>query len=180
VAIEAGERELTCLRAADAVVWRARLGEIDRVLLARCGCGLRRDRRRPSGRLVGRRRFARRCRRLALDRAERVAQPLDLCYICHMRGNTTKRAGSTRTFSVSVDAKTKRALRALADAEFGGNLSALVSDFAEEARRRLAAGEYLRKHRISKLGESEAAELQSQIDREVALAKRRRSKRRAA
>jgi hypothetical protein len=43
-----------------------------------------------------------------------------------------RRAGATETFSVSVDADTKRALRTLADAEFGGNLSALVTDFAEE------------------------------------------------
>jgi len=36
-----------------------------------------------------------------------------------------RRAGATETFSVSVDPETKRALRALADAEFQGNLSAL-------------------------------------------------------
>jgi hypothetical protein len=50
-----------------------------------------------------------------------------------------RRAGATETVSVSVDAETKRALRKVADAEFEGNLSALVTDFAEEARRRMAA-----------------------------------------
>ena len=65
-----------------------------------------------------------------------------------MTARRPRRAGATRTFSVSVDAETKRALRTLADAEFGGNLSALVTDFAEDARRRLAAAAYLRSHGI--------------------------------
>jgi hypothetical protein len=97
-----------------------------------------------------------------------------------MAATRTRRAGSTETFSVSVDAETKRALRALADAEFAGNLSALVKDFAEDARRRMAAGEYLRKHRIVKLTETEADALQAEIDREAALTRRRRRKRQVA
>jgi len=86
----------------------------------------------------------------------------------------TRRAGATETFSVSVDRETKEALRGLADAEFGGNLSALVTDFAEEARRRKAAGDYLRRHGISKLSKPEAETLQSQIAVEVAAAKKKR------
>jgi hypothetical protein len=97
-----------------------------------------------------------------------------------MKKRGTRRPGATETFSVSVDGETKRALRALAEKEFGGNLSALVTDFAEEARRRMAAGEYLRRHRIPKLTESEAEELQRQIDREVGAAAKRRKRRRAA
>ena len=50
----------------------------------------------------------------------------------------TRRAGASETFSVSVDPETKRALRALANRDFGGNLSALITDLAEEARRRMA------------------------------------------
>jgi len=42
---------------------------------------------------------------------------------------------------VSVDAETKKALRKLADADYAGNLSALITHFAEDARRRMAAGE---------------------------------------
>lgn len=102
-----------------------------------------------------------------------------VCYTFSMNAKKSRRAGATETFSVSVDAETKRALRALADKEFGGNLSALVTNFAEEARRRLAAGEYLRKHRIPKLAASEADELEATIDREVATA-RKRGKGRAA
>jgi hypothetical protein len=91
-----------------------------------------------------------------------------------------RRAGATETFSVSVDSETKRALRALADKEFGGNLSALVTDFAEDARRRLAAGAYLRGHRIQKLTADEADRVQAEIDREVASARKPKKRRAAA
>ena len=83
-----------------------------------------------------------------------------------MKGKKSRRPGATETFSVSVDAETKRALRALADSEFGGNLSALVTDLAEEARRRMAAGGYLRRHRIPKLTDAAAEQLQADIDSE--------------
>jgi hypothetical protein len=97
-----------------------------------------------------------------------------------MNAKKSRRAGATETFSVSVDPETKRALRALANKEFGGNLSALVTDFAEEARRRLAAGEVLRKHRIPPLAAGEADQIQTEIEREVANARKRRKRRAAA
>jgi hypothetical protein len=92
----------------------------------------------------------------------------------------TRRAGATETFSVSVDPRTKRALRALADEAFGGNLSALVADLAEEARRRMAAGAYLRRHRIPELSKREADALEAQIGREIAASRTRRGKRKVA
>jgi hypothetical protein len=85
-----------------------------------------------------------------------------------------RRVGATETFSVSVDPETKRALRALADAEFQGNLSALVTDLAEEARRRMAAGAYLDRHGIAKLTKPEADALQAEIDRELRAQRRRK------
>jgi len=91
-----------------------------------------------------------------------------------------RRLGATETFSVSVDPETKRALRALADSAFGGNLSALVTDLAEEARRRLAAGAYLRRHRLADPTRDEADAVQAQIDREVAAWRKRKTRRRAA
>jgi hypothetical protein len=94
-----------------------------------------------------------------------------------MNAKRRRRAGATVTFSVSVDPATKRALRKLADSEFEGNLSALVTDFAEEARRRMAAGDYLRKHRIAKLDAREADDLQREIEREILSFKRRRRRR---
>jgi len=90
-----------------------------------------------------------------------------------------RRAGATETFSVSVDRETKEALRALADAEFGGNLSALVKDFAEEARRRTAAGHYLRRHGLPNLTKAEAEKLESELAAEVRAAKKRSSIRKA-
>ncbi len=97
-----------------------------------------------------------------------------------MTAKKARRPGATETFSVSVDPETKRALRALADREFDGNLSALVTDFAEEARRRMPAGEYLCMHRAPKLAGAAADELEAAIDREVAVARKRRKRKRAA
>ena len=92
----------------------------------------------------------------------------------------TRRAGATETFSVSVDPETKRALRALADSAFGGNLSALVTDMAAEARRRMAAGAYLKRHGIAEPTAREADALEAEIDREVAASRKRRPRRRVA
>ena len=81
---------------------------------------------------------------------------------------------------MSVDPETKEALRELADREFGGNMSALVTDFAEEARRRKAAGDYLRRHGIPKLTPKQADELRAQIEGELLVAKRRPKRRKVA
>ena len=91
-----------------------------------------------------------------------------------------RRTGASETFSVSVDPETKRALRALANQDFGGNLSALVTDLAEEARRRMAAGAYLRRHGISVPTKAEADLIEAQIAREIAAWKKRRRKRKVA
>lgn len=96
-----------------------------------------------------------------------------LCYTVSMK-RKSRRAGATETFSVSVDPETKRALRELADKEFAGNLSALVTDLAEEARRRMAAGAYLERHGVPQVGKAEAEAIQADIDREVRSARRRR------
>ncbi len=92
----------------------------------------------------------------------------------------TRRLGATETFSVSVDPDTKRALRALAKSDFGGNLSALVTDLAEDARRRLAAGAYLRRHKLSVLTRAEAELLESVIEGEALASKKRKRKSKAA
>jgi hypothetical protein len=103
-----------------------------------------------------------------------------MSYTLSMKAKRSRRAGATETFSVSVDPETKRALRALADKEFGGNLSALVTNFAEDARRRLAAGAYLLAHSVPPLAAGEAERLEIEIDREVASARRRRKRTAAA
>ena len=92
----------------------------------------------------------------------------------------TRRTGATETFSVSVDPETKRALRALANQDFGGNLSALVTDLADEARRRMASDGYLRRHGISVPTKAEADAVEAQIAHELAVGKKRRTRRRVA
>jgi hypothetical protein len=97
-----------------------------------------------------------------------------------MKRTRPRRAGATETFSVSVDPETKRALRQLADRDYDGNLSALVTDLAEEARRRLAAARYLDRHRVPDLRPQEAAALEAEIAREAAAWKKRRAGRTVA
>ena len=92
----------------------------------------------------------------------------------------TRRAGATETFSVSVDPGTKRALRTLANRDFRGNLSALVTDLAEEARRRMAADAYLRRHGFATPTRVEADRLEAEIGRELSAWKRRRRRGKAA
>jgi hypothetical protein len=76
-----------------------------------------------------------------------------------------------------VDRETKRALRALADQDFEGNLSALVTDFAAEARRRMAAGRFLHLQGVPELSPSEAGRLEAAIARDVETARKRRKRR---
>ena len=91
-----------------------------------------------------------------------------------------RRSGATETFSVSVDPETKRALRKLADSDYGGNLSALVTALAEEARRRTSAGAYLRRHKIPPLDRADIAKVEAAIEHDVAAAKKQRKGRRVA
>jgi hypothetical protein len=79
-----------------------------------------------------------------------------------------------------VDPETKRALRALANQDFQGNLSALVTDLAAEARRRMAAGAFLRRHGISTPTSAEADMIEADVARELAVWKKRRRRRRVA
>jgi hypothetical protein len=97
-----------------------------------------------------------------------------------MKRPKQRRAGATETFSVSVDPATKRALRALANAEYGGNMSALVTALAEEARRRTSAAAYLKRHALPSLTQADAAALEAELEREVAAARQPRKRRRVA
>ncbi|MCL2726216.1 MAG: hypothetical protein FWD69_17470 [Polyangiaceae bacterium] len=47
-----------------------------------------------------------------------------------------RKKGQIEIFSVSVDAKTKRVLKAHADRVFDGNMSAMISAFGREAEKR--------------------------------------------
>jgi len=68
----------------------------------------------------------------------------------------------------------------LANAEYGGNMSALVTALAEEARRRTAAGAYLRRRALPTLGPAEVAAVEAELAREVVVLQRPRKGRRVA
>jgi len=91
-----------------------------------------------------------------------------------MKQKRQRRAGATETFSVSVDPETKDALRALADSNYGGNLSALVTDMAEDARRRMAAGAFLKRNKLREVTIHEAKSIEAELEREVAAWRKRR------
>jgi hypothetical protein len=97
-----------------------------------------------------------------------------------MKPKRQRRAGATETFSVSVDPETKDALRALADSAYGGNLSALVTALAEDARRRMAAGAFLRRSKQPDTTAEEAQALEAELEREVAVWRKRRKGRKVA
>jgi hypothetical protein len=97
-----------------------------------------------------------------------------------MKRTRQRRAGATETFSVSVDLETKKALRFLADSDYGGNLSALVTDFAAEARRRMAAAAYLKRHGVPLPTADDAVRIEAEIAAEAAAWKKRGKGRRTA
>ncbi len=74
------------------------------------------------------------------------------------------------TFSVSVDARTKRVLKKHADRVFGGNMSALISAFGREAEKRDANDWLVRDAGGSALTD----ELREELDAEFAGTKRKK------
>ncbi|MGH7434885.1 MAG: hypothetical protein ACRENE_04355 [Polyangiaceae bacterium] len=74
------------------------------------------------------------------------------------------------TFSVSVDARTKRVLKRHADRVFGGNMSALISAFGREAEKRDAIDWLVRDAGGSTLTD----ELREAIDAELAGTRRKK------
>lgn len=55
-----------------------------------------------------------------------------------MKGGRTRRAGATETVGVSLDAETKRKLKALAAERHQGNVSALITEMTEAAVKQAA------------------------------------------
>ena len=74
------------------------------------------------------------------------------------------------TFSVSVDAETKRILKRHANRLFGGNMSALISAFGREAEKREALEWLIRDAGGSRLTD----ELRAEIDAELRGKKRKK------
>lgn len=74
------------------------------------------------------------------------------------------------TFSVAVDSRTKKILRAHAERLFGGNMSALISAFGREAEKRDAMHWLVE----DSGGSSLTDELRMELDTEFSAPKKRR------
>jgi hypothetical protein len=79
-----------------------------------------------------------------------------------------KRKGRTVTFSVSVDARTKKLLRDVADRSYRGNVSELITLIAEQAARQEAAAELLALHGRLSMTEEECEAFEREIAAELA------------
>jgi hypothetical protein len=67
-----------------------------------------------------------------------LPEPSALCYTAFMR------SGRTKTTSFSLDEETRLNLKALADRHHGGNVSALLAEFASREKKLLAAEAYFK------------------------------------
>ena len=84
------------------------------------------------------------------------------------------RSGKTVTFSISVDEETQRVLKAEAQRNYGGNVSALVAAIAKEAKRQSALEWLLQRSATPPMTELERETLLAEIDGTPASKKRRR------
>jgi hypothetical protein len=76
-----------------------------------------------------------------------------LCYTAFMR------AGKTKTTSFSLDEETRLNLKALADRHHGGNVSALLAEFASREKKLVAAEAYFKKYNVPPLTEAASARI---------------------
>lgn len=86
-----------------------------------------------------------------------------------------RRAGKTATFSISVDAETQRILKAEAKRSYDGNVSALVTAIAKEAKRQSALDWLLQRSGATTMTDAERDALLAEIDGKPAPRKRGRS-----
>jgi hypothetical protein len=91
-----------------------------------------------------------------------------------------KRRGRTVTFSVSVDAHTKRLLRDVADRAYRGNVSELITQIAEQAARQEAAAKLLAMHGRPLLTDAECEAFERTLAAELATQPPAKKKRRRA
>jgi post-segregation antitoxin (ccd killing protein) len=83
------------------------------------------------------------------------------------------RSGKTATFSISVDPETQRILKLEARRNYGGNVSALVTAIAKEAKRQSALDWLLQRSGVAPMTNAERARLLAEIDGKRAPKKRR-------
>lgn len=75
-----------------------------------------------------------------------------------------RRSGKTATFSISVDRETQRILKDEAQRSYRGNVSALVSAIAKEAKRQSALDWLLQKSGASRMTDEERDAFLAEID----------------
>jgi len=80
------------------------------------------------------------------------------------------RPGKTATFSISVDAETRRILKREAKRSYAGNVSALVSAIAREAKRQAALDWLLQRSDTPAMTDAQRAALLAEIDARAASA----------
>lgn len=83
------------------------------------------------------------------------------------------RPGRTKTTSFSLDEKTLRNLKALAKRRHGGNVSALIAEFADREAKLLAAEAFLEKYGGPTLSDDEAAKLDAEWEAAIPRAPKR-------
>lgn len=83
-----------------------------------------------------------------------------------------RRPGKTATLSISVDAETQRILKQEAKRSYAGNVSALVSAIAKEAKRQAALDWLLQRSATAPMTDAERQGLLAEIDGRPAKKKR--------
>lgn len=91
-----------------------------------------------------------------------------------------KRSGRTKTFSISVDDRTRQLLRAEAARRFDGNVSALIADLARELERRQAMERLLGMLGAEPLTDERRAEIDAEFGWGPPQPKRRSRRKKAA
>lgn len=91
-----------------------------------------------------------------------------------------KRGGKTVTFSVSVDAQTKKVLRAVAERSYRGNVSELIAQIAHQAARQEGAADLLRLHGRAPMTDEQCLAFESEIAAELGRARPAHKRRRPA
>ena len=85
-----------------------------------------------------------------------------------------QRSGKTATFSISVDGETQRILKEEAKRSYKGNVSALVTAIAKEAKRQ-AALDWLLQRADTRMTDDERDAFLAEIDGKPPAKKRRRA-----
>jgi hypothetical protein len=85
-------------------------------------------------------------------------------YVNFSSMNYRRHTGPTETFSVTVDKRMKKALKARADRLYAGNMSALISDLGREAERAEAVARLIRRAGGSTLTDARRDEIDAQLE----------------